>query len=193
MNLEQIFACISAHFPKILDAIISYLDLLFINTSVFFFANTYLQSRKAWQQTLEETTPDKPKWEEVVSYVDHPDIIVTEENLYEHPDWMVDYWGKKLTIEEYRQHLERCNYNRAYEVKRASEAKDRCAVMIGSILLVIGSYLNLFRGCKDHITAIIALLIYVAIAISLVSVVNLVLNRLIKVKTQPDEPESLRR
>lgn len=192
MSLEQFFACISAYFPQILEAVISYLDLLFINTSVFFFANTYLQSRKAWQQTLEETTPDVSKWGEIVSYVDHPDIIVTKGNLCEHPNWMVDYFGKKLTIEEYRQHLEHCSYNRAYEVKQASEAKDRCAVVIGSILLVIGSYLNLFRGCKDHVTAIITLLVYVVIAVSLVSITNRILNKLIKVRVQPDEPESLR-
>lgn len=192
MSLEQFFARISAYFPQILGAAISYLDLLFINTSVFFFANTYLQSRKAWQQALEETTPDVPKWGEIVSYVDHPDIIVTEGNLCEHPNWMVDYFGKKLTIEEYRQHLEHCSYNRAYEVKQASEAKDRCAVVIGSFLLIIGSYLNLFRGCKNHIIAVITLLVYVAIAISLVSVANFILNRLIKVRTQPDEPKPLR-
>lgn len=190
MSHEQILFILDS----IKTAIHNNIDLFFINTSVFFFANTYIQSQKSWEDNLKKTTAKSLQWETIVSFKEDANLPVTDENMKMHPDWTILFPVepiKEISIAEYRDYLAYQNYDEAYETKYASEKKDRYAALYGAILLILGSYFSLQKNCENTVVAISVLLIYVMMAIILIRVFPHGIAPMTKVKKRPDRPSFL--
>ena len=172
----------------------SNIDLFLINTSVFFFANTYMQSRKSWENYLKDTTPPPQKWDYMVSFKEDPSTLVTAEAMRQHPGWTIIFPAsppKEITVPEYKDFLAYDEYDETYEIKHASEKKDRYAAFYGAVLLILGSLISLQKNCGNIIVATSVLLIYIAMALLVIKVFSHGVEPMTRVKPRPKRPTFL--
>lgn len=191
MTLEQALFVLES----IKVAIGANIDLFLINTSVFFFANTYMQSRKSWETNLKKTTAPRLNWETLAYFKENSKIEITEKTMQTHPEWTVILGThpvpKELTIAEYKDYLAYEHYDEAYEIKYAGEKKDRYAAFYGAVLLILGSFASLQKNCGNVIVAILVLLIYIVMAIIVIKVFSYGVAPMTKVKPRPERPAFL--
>ena len=190
MTLDQVLFILN----RIEAEIGNNIDLFLINTSVFFFAHTYIQSRKRWESNLRKTSPPPLGWGTLVSFKEDPNVAVTEETMKLHPEWTVLFPAsqtKEISISEYKDYLAYAEYDEVYEIKYASEKKDRYAAFYGAVLLILGSYVSLEKSCGNVIVAVSILLIYIAMAIIVIKAFAYGVEPMTKVKTCPSRPTFL--
>lgn len=190
MTLEQVLFILES----IKLAIGANIDLFLINTSVFFFANTYMQSRQSWENNLKKTTTAPLKWNVMVSFKENPLTPVTDENMRLHPEWTIIFPSstkKEITVSEYADYLAYDKYDEAYEVKYAGEKKDRYAAFYGAVLLILGSFVSLQKNCGNVIVAASVLLIYIVMAIIVIKAFSYGIEPMTKVRPCPSRPSFL--
>lgn len=190
MTFEQVLFILNCIKTEISNNI----DLFLINTSVFFFAHTYIQSRKMWESNLKKTTATPLKWDILVSFKEAPNTPVTDKTMKLHPEWTVLFPAsqtKEISVSEYKDYLAYAQYDEAYEIKYANEKKYRYAAFYGAVLLILGSYISLQKNCGNIIVAVSVLLIYIAMAIIAIKVFSYGVEPMTKVKMCPDRPTFL--
>lgn len=191
MALEQLLFILES----IESAIGGNIDLFFINTSVFFFANTYMQSRKSWEYNLKKTTAPRLTWDTLAYFKENPNIGITEKTMQDHPEWTVILGThpipKELTTAQYKIYLEYERYDESYEVKYAGEKKDRYAAFYGAALLILGTFFSLQKNCGNVIVAVSVLLIYILMAVIIIKTFLYGVEPMTKVRARPEQPSFL--
>lgn len=164
------------------------IDIFFINTSVFFFAYTYIQSNKKWESNFKETEVTQLNWGHIAVFKENPQITVTKDNIKLHPEWTILLEGKPLSISQYEEYLEYEEYDEVYEKKYANVRKDRYAALYGAIYLLIGSYISLQKNCNNYFVTTAIFLIYVFFAVVAIKAFSYGIEPLTKVRKKPAKP-----
>lgn len=174
------------------NGLLNNLDVFLINTSVFFFASNFLQTGKNLEKELEAISTSDLSWELVFSFKEHPGEDVTPQSVEEHPDWVINYDGKGITSKEYFEWRAYQDYNEGYETRLASERKARWMALYGSMLLILGSYIAIYKTVDYKSTAILILSIYVLAALLIVGLFSILVKHFFKIRPQPKEPDFVR-
>ena len=167
------------------------LDLFFINTSVFFFAINFLQSKRDWKIDLLLTTPETVGWgkmENIATFIEHQNTEVDAMSLLENPKWLIKTnGGKTMTAERYMEEIfipE--NYDeKTLAYRRAGEYKARIAAFFGGALLLIGSYVAIYKNCDNALISFFTLSCYIVCAILLINLFLFIVSHLKPQKPMP--------
>ena len=176
---------------NLLCSLWSNLDLFFINTSVFFFAINFLQSKKDWKIDLLLSTPESAGWGEmknIATFIEHQDIEVDAMCLLKNPKWLIKTnGGKTMTAERYMEEIFIPEHydEKLLAYRRAGEYKARIAAFFGGTLLLIGSYFAIYKNCNNALISFFTLICYIVCAILLINIFLLIVSHLKPQKPMP--------